>query len=185
MAAKNRRLMHGRIKHVYSLWLMPEGQIALRLHELIAKFSREYSTPRFEPHVTLIGELDMAEAALLTRVKDLASKTPPFDVRFNKVEYLDRYFQCVFIKAEKTRDLMKAHSCACAVFGLKKDQAYMPHLSLIYGHLTPQVKYSIVQAAGGSVDFQFCAEEIYLYYTGGMPADWHCVSSVALCPANH
>lgn len=185
MAARNRGLIQCIDKQVYSLWLMPEGQTALRLQELIARFSREYSTPRFEPHVTLIGECDMSETAVLVRTKELASKIQPFDIRLNRIEYLDRYFQCVFIKAEKTQDLMKARASACALFGQKKDEKYMPHLSLIYGNLPPRVKQSIVQSAGGTLELQFCAEKIYLYHTGGSPEHWYCVSSAILCRENH
>lgn len=177
--------MHAPVEHVYSLWLMPEGQTALRLQKLIARLSHEYSTPRFEPHVTLIGECDMSETAVLAKTKELASKIQPFDIRLNRIEYLDRYFQCVFIKAEKTHHLMKTRACAWALFGKKKDEKYMPHLSLIYGNLPPQVKQSIVQAAGDTLELQFRVEKICLYHTAGSPEQWYCVSSAILCRENY
>lgn len=127
----------------------------------------------------------MSETAVLARTKELASKIQPFDIRLNRIEYLDRYFQCVFIKAEKTHDLMKTRACARALFGKKKDEEYMPHLSLIYGNLPPQVKQSIVQSEGGTLELQFRAGKIYLYHTAGSPEQWYCVSSTTLCRENY
>lgn len=41
----------------YSLWLMPYRKVYYKLKELISQLSKSHSSPDFEPHVTLIGEV--------------------------------------------------------------------------------------------------------------------------------
>ncbi|UCG30397.1 MAG: 2'-5' RNA ligase family protein [candidate division WOR-3 bacterium] len=165
-----------RKKELYSLWLMPAGEIADRLQAMIIRFSHEHSTPKFKPHVTLIGELNIREATAIARTRELASQIEPFIITLGEVTHLNRYFRCVFIKAEKTPELMNAHSIARGVFGQKDVEIYLPHLSLVYGDLNFRARQSVIRCTGHTMKIEFSVREIFLYYTGGIPRDWHCVS---------
>lgn len=165
-----------RNEEVFSLWLMPKGEIAGELGALIMRLSREHSTPAFKPHVTLIGGIDLPSATAIARADELAAKIKPFDVTLGHLEHRDHYFRCVFIKAEQTKPLMKANSTARAFFGQRRREAYMPHLSLIYGNLDSQARQKAIQSIGRRMNITFRASEIFLYYTGGEPESWHCLS---------
>lgn len=41
----------------YSIWLMPEGDVLDKFSKLIIKISDEYNSPRYQPHITLLGDL--------------------------------------------------------------------------------------------------------------------------------
>jgi len=163
-------------RDVYSLWLMPGGEVATRLRKLIARLSNEYSTPRFEPHVTLVGELGLPKAKAIERTKKLAARIEPLEVKLSEVAHLDQYFRCVFIKGYTTRDLMNANSIARVLFEQKNAEEYTPHLSLVYGILNSHTRQRIITDVGDRMDIEFFANEIYLYYTGGQPKNWHRVS---------
>jgi len=179
MAAKPGRMTADRVKReVYSLWLMPSGKLAIQLRTLIAKLSNEYLTPTFEPHVTLIGELNLPKATVIARTKKLAAQTEPFEVKLSQVANLDRYFRCVFIKAHNTKGLMNAYSAARVLFEQENAEKYIPHLSLVYGNLKSHTRQSIIRDIGEKMDVGFSAKEIYLYYTGGQPHDWRRVSII-------
>lgn len=167
-------------KEVYSLWLLPVGKTRDDLQRIIADFSRKYSTPRFEPHVTLIGEIQAPAPVVKSQTENLATLLEPFKIRLREVAYLDRYFRCVFIKAEKTNALIDAHSKACAVLDHGDDEDYMPHLSLVYGNLAPSTKRRVVQEIENVLLVDFEVKDIHLYNTGGQPEAWHRILRVRL-----
>jgi 2'-5' RNA ligase len=160
-------------KGVYSLWLMPGGHLATQLQALITQLSNEHSTPKFEPHVTLIGELAISEKEAVTKTRQLAKMLRPFTIALREVTWLNEYFRCVFIRAEKTPDLLSANSKACEVFEQPNDTNYMPHLSLVYGDLTRPVKEQIIGGIGQESYVDFEVKGISLYYTNRQPQEWH------------
>jgi 2'-5' RNA ligase len=176
MAAGNGRMMARTRKEIFSLWLMPEERIAHDLSTLIARLSGKHSTPSFEPHVTLIGDINLPTAAAIAKADELAARIEPFEVALNRVEQHDRYFRCIFIKADKTEPLMKAYSMARAVFGHEENEKYMPHLSLVYGNLDAQTRQRVIHSIGNVMNITFHVSEIFLYFTAGDPAGWHCLS---------
>ena len=163
---------------MYSLWLMPRGRIAEELQKLIADLSMKYKTPVFQPHVTLIGELNLPKARAVNRTKELVDRITPFEIRLAEVSYLEEYFRCIFINARKTRDLTNAHETACELFRQRSHEDYMPHLSLIYGHLSSRTKQIIIQEIGDKIEMEFLTSEIHLYYTGGDPEGWYKVAEM-------
>ncbi|KPL14762.1 hypothetical protein AMJ74_02775 [candidate division WOR_3 bacterium SM1_77] len=165
---------------VYSLWLMPRGHVADELQTLIADLTRKHMTPSFQPHVTLIGSLNLPKAVAVSKTKELATQIKPFIVKLSEVAYLDQYFRCVFIKAERTTGLMTAHLTARDLFDYQQDEDYMPHLSLVYGDLQSITKRAIIQRIGVEMNIEFLAVELYLYYTGGQPKEWCCVLKAPL-----
>ena len=155
---------------------MPRGEIADELSSLIRRLSREHSTPAFEPHVTLIGEINLPRATAISRTRDLAASIRPFDIRLTRMAHHDRYFQCIFLLADKTPGIMKAHSTACTVFELTDTEEYKPHLSLVYGKLDRETRQRVILRIGDMMNITFRAREIFIYYTEGEPAGWHCLS---------
>ena len=181
MATGHARMKPDRTKEeTYSLWLMPTGQTRDGLKKLISELSKKYSTPRFEPHVTLIGEIQSLLTAARPKTEKLATLIKPFEIRLREVAYLDQYFRCVFVKAEKTTALMNAHSIAHIEFEQNNTKSYMPHLSLVYGDLATSTKRRIIHEIGKELVLDFGVTDIHLYYTGGKPKEWHPIFSTRL-----
>lgn len=181
MAASRRRMNGiGKAKEMYSLWLMPTGQTRDYLQKLILELSRKYSTPRFEPHVTLSGEIQAPITELRANTVKIATLMEPLEIRLRKVAYLNQYFRCIFIQAEKTKALMRAHKIACTALAQDSDDDYMPHLSLMYGDLSRSMKQGVIQELGKEVAVDFGIKDLHLYYTGGQPKEWYPVFSVRL-----
>jgi 2'-5' RNA ligase len=177
MAAKHKRMRAAnKRRELFSLWLMPRGQSAVQLQALIEKLSRAYSTPAFQPHVTLIGGINLSERVAIRKTDEVAARVKPFRIRLSEVTYLDEYFRCVFIKARRTRSLLNAYHIARAVFGTGNHEEYMPHLSLIYADLSNEQRQNIIGNIGCNVEILFIAKEIFLYSTAGRPKNWYCVS---------
>jgi putative hydrolase of the HAD superfamily len=162
---------HRKASH-YSVWLMPTGEVRRQLAEAILDLSREYSTPPFEPHVTLAGGIVGPAQEVVSKMADLASRIQPFTVRLTEVAGLDDYFRCLFIRVATTRSLMSANKAAREVFNLAKQPAFMPHLSLLYGNLPSSVKERIVTSLAQRFQLEFKASSLHLYLIENEPAAW-------------
>jgi len=157
----------------YSLWLMPSGDIYDELAKINSELSREHGSPSFEPHVTLIGELIGSEEDMLHKTSELAAVIRPYRIKLTRIGYLPEFSRCLFIKVEKTDDVMEANLRAGEIFNLQKSPEYMPHLSLMYGRFSPETKEEIVRKMGREFELSFDVNSIHLFLTGYPPQNWH------------
>jgi 2'-5' RNA ligase len=159
---------------------MPSGPAYRRLRGVILKLSRQYSTPVFKPHVTLLGRIVGARREVLAKSAQLARIMRPLAIRLGSLDSLDEYYRCLFVSAAKTRPLMKAYRAARRIFNLKKRPAYMPHLSLMYGSFPSRLKARIIRKLGGRFDLEFDVGSLHLYSTAGKPRAWRQVKAFSL-----
>lgn len=168
----------------YALWLM----LARAAHEhfatLIERLSREHGTPRFAPHITLLGHIAGDETGLAVEARELARRLVPFDVRLTEAGYLDEYHRALFVYVGRSSPLMQARAAAEERFGVIIEPAYMPHLSLLYGDLPAARKEAILDDIGRYFDITATVERLALLAVAGpRPRDWRTVCACAL--GNH
>ena len=168
----------------YSIWLMPTGDVHARLFALMRELAKDYYTPVFEPHVTLIGGLLDPEGEILSKTSRLAGLLRPFNVRLGGVAHLDGFFTCLFIRAEETQELLAAHSEARSVFGRWQDPRFMPHLSLMYGNLSRDIRIRIISQIGSELNASFEATGLHLFRTSGPVEGWGRIHEFCLATEN-
>lgn len=166
--------------HGYSLWLMPEGAVYESLSRLISQLAGEHSTCVFEPHVTLLGQLPETEKEILSKTSQLSTILPPQEIKLTTVDYLDEFFRCLFIRAEESGWILDVNRKAREIFGRTNDPPFMPHLSLVYGNLSSEVKERIISEIGKGLDFTFPAASLHLFATEGDPDQWRRVQEFPL-----
>ncbi len=159
--------------HVYSIWIQPTGEVCSELSDIISRLSREYSTPAFEPHITLLGELVGQEEELVSRTRQLAIQLHPYVVELEDVDGLDEFYRCLFVHIKETDPVMAANAQARKLFRRKSDGKYMPHLSLLYGDLKPTTKEEIKASLGKTIRWNFPVDRIHLVSTYGNTKDWY------------
>ena len=170
---------HQKLPH-YSLWLMPGGEVRRRLAETILELSREYATPAFAPHVTLAGGIVGPAREVASKLQDLARRITPFTVRLTAVDGLEEYFRCLFVRVAKTCPIMRANEAAREVFELAPQPAFMPHLSLLYGHLPSKLKDGIIASLGWRFQLEFKVTRLHLCLIRSAPQAWRRVASAGL-----
>ena len=152
---------------------MPAGRIYTNLNNTIRGISREYGTPSFEPHVTLIGGPEGSKEEILIRLAQLAGQVRPYQITLTSVDYLNEYFRCLFVKVSKSKSVMNANLKTSNVFNFKHYSTYLPHLSLMYGKVSIKGKKEIIKKIGRDFNIKFYANSIHLFYTFGDPSGWH------------
>lgn len=158
---------------------MPTGKVYDRLAKITARLSKKYNSPRIRPHVTLIGGFTGDIENLLSKAEALSKRTRPFSIRLSELDSLDEFFRCVFMRAEKTPELAKAHETARKLFSLSKDD-YLPHLSLIYGDFDEETKKNIIRSIG-KLDIEFEARSIHFVFNNERNRSWPELEKFGLC----
>jgi len=156
----------------YSLWLEPSGDIAFRLQERIKKLSEKYETPFFSPHVTLLGGLNTRETELVTLANTLASSLDPFELVLTKAGYEDKFYRSLYVHVEATNHLKEIHRMARQLFDVNYEDNFVPHLSLMYGELSPKEKERILNVMGREFHIRFPVKSIVIMQTDGEPDQW-------------
>jgi 2'-5' RNA ligase len=159
---------------------MPAGDVRDRMSRTIRRLSARFSAPEFPPHVTLLASCGGDCMEMIRRSARLAATLRPFAIRLEEIDFRDEYFRCLFVHAALTRPLRKAHHAACQEFCRRRESAFMPHLSLLYGNLPPSIKGELTAELGPRLDVQFKVRSLNLYRTHGEPHLWRQVARFGL-----
>jgi len=163
-----------------SLWLVPTGAAHERAARLIRELSDRLGTPRFEPHLTLLGGLGRARADAERQAALAAGRLRPFTVRLTRVGQRAEYFRSLFVEAARTPELLEARAVAEEAFGAPRGAAFAPHLSLLYSRLSRPQKEPLLAEVGREWHAEFRAEALHLFSTAGDPPHWHAVARFPL-----
>ena len=164
----------------YSLWIVPTGDVCDHLSLILHRLNARYGSPEFSPHVTLLGRCVGPRGELIRQSARVAAALRPFVLRLEKIDFLDAYFRCLFVRAALTDPLKRAHQSACQAFGHVREPAFMPHLSLLYGNFPRSLKEEVIAEIGLRLDLQFKVRSLHLYRTHGEPRHWRRVASFGL-----
>ncbi|MGH7231842.1 MAG: 2'-5' RNA ligase family protein [Nitrospiraceae bacterium] len=165
----------------YHLWLKPSGEAYERLASAIRELADKLKAPIFEPHVTLLSPLSGTEEEHRRRTKQLAQRLRPFPIILIEPAYRDEYFQCVFMKAVDTPQLMEARTQARHLFSHAGRDVYMPHVSLLYGLYPTELKQELIGALPPDLRMTFGATAVHLVRSDSDdPKDWHEISAIAM-----
>ena len=159
---KRARHRHQNRTVAYSLWFEPPSTIAndddddkSKTVESLTSRAKKFIVAEnakndvaFEPHVTLLGPIyhDSADESELVaktarmvreiqREEGHKNKRRRFgEIRFPKGAQIGTtYFQCVYLEAEVTMNLIRAREKAIETFDVRDARRYVPHMSLVYG----------------------------------------------------
>jgi cyclic phosphodiesterase-like protein len=166
----------------YHFWFKPSGDAYNVLARTIRDLSQELNAPIFEPHISLIGNLDGTEEYLIRKTEELAHQLEPFKAILTEASHRDTHFQCLFMLVDKTPRLMTAHAVASDFFS-KPDQDFMPHVSLVYGSYPESRKKLIIDNLPTDIRTSFEVTMLYLIRAESPdPKDWHEIGPFPMRP---
>ena len=156
----------------FALWLMPSGTAHARLAQLITELAREWSGPRFDPHVTLLGGITGETAKIVGQCEQLAASLRPFEIHLTEPGHLDDYYRSLFIHVAHSPPLLQANTQAREVFNCSGDPNYLPHVSLLYGNHPAELKERIIAKRVVGRNLKFSVARLFLIDLAGEPQDW-------------
>jgi 2'-5' RNA ligase len=162
-----------------SLWLVPEPKARRRLGATIARLARRLGTPRFAPHVTLIGGLRRPPHQLSAVAARIARATVPFELCAASFGERREFYRCVFVAFERSRALAEMRARARRTLGPSR-RRFFAHLSVVYGDLDARTRRGLVAKLARASRAPIRFARLQLMRTEGEPRDWRLVASFAL-----
>ena len=137
-----------------SLWLVPQPDDHDYLQAFIDQLATQYQAPRFSPHVTLAGRLQVPEA-FQPYLAQLASVTPILNLANIRLEHSAEWFRTVYIRTSLEVHLETLRQQVYELWPHNAIKPYMPHISLIYKTLASPQRQEIIQALNIKDQFRF------------------------------
>ncbi|MBI4038427.1 2'-5' RNA ligase family protein [Candidatus Daviesbacteria bacterium] len=154
----------------YALWLMPKGDIYKKYAGLIKKLAKEYNGPVFEPHITLLGDIELPEHEVKKRTEELISGQKPLQINLGEIGYEDYHFRALFVQAVISPQLQNLHDRTKQIFNMEIPP-YMAHLSLLYGNYPNLKKEKIIKSIGRNQNSTFEINNVFVQ-KAGLVKDW-------------
>ena len=161
---------------MYSIWLLPHTDKHKDLNQLIIKLSQENNGPCFSPHITLLSGIQGSENELIITTSKLAAKMKDLPVKTNAAETQDSFYKSLTLKIVETRLLLESRQQAETLFHLKPKDKFIPHLSLLYGNQSAQVKEQIIASLKDKFKLDLLIDRVALVSIIGPPEKWTIVS---------
>lgn len=145
-----------------SVWIRPGGEALDRIVECIRLVQRRVDGPPVQPHVSLLGGIEATEAGAGLKLKHLAARLAPFEIRLADIDWRDEYYRALFAAVEPSEAIEQAHRLAHEAFEMMPPDPFEPHVSLAYGRIDEAMKQELAEALEGRLDIAFPATAVCL-----------------------
>jgi hypothetical protein len=165
-----------------SLWLVPDEPERERLARLIAGLARRFDAPPFPPHVTLLAGLRTREGEAMRRGAEMCRALEPIHLRASRVETRPSHFRCLALRVEETLGLLTTRAQAAIAFDHPEEDAYEPHLSLLYAEPRFGAEAAALAEVKDAVPVRFGVDRLEVWRTSGPVAEWKALGGWAFGP---
>lgn len=155
---------------IYSIWVVPPEPVYSQIKDCIIELAQRFDSPIFEPHMTLLGNIDKDISEIEEKVKDLASSIDKLELSLGSVSFSTTYFQSVFVRVNSTAKLMQLNIETKKLFGMENN-VFMPHMSLLYGGHDMLTREKIAQCIKIESE-KFLVNELFIASTGSGLKGW-------------
>lgn len=168
----------------YSLWLLPSTDQDASLVETIARLSALMAGARFEPHVTIQGDVDLPLPALQQLARTIAAQVTVQTWNVDAVGADDHFFRCLYLRLAPSTAFDAMQAAVAAAAGTTTGQSPFPHLSLVYAPPHPDNQHLCQVLAEQFANRPLTLDRIAVVRCSSqLPVtDWAIESAYALAP---
>ena len=158
---------------------MPSDAAAQSLRDVVGALARAYDAPVFEPHMTLIGDLQGPPDRTHDACVQVMQGAGAIDARISGIATSPAYFMSLFADLSLSVDLMPARHRLSQLLRGRDAPDFRPHLSLAYG-LTEAQRARAESRDFGHKDLVFKRLAV-VHSAKSVPiADWSILSEITL-----
>ncbi|HSB83129.1 MAG TPA: hydrolase [Nitrosarchaeum sp.] len=129
---------------MYAIWLTFAENDRDYLKSIIDKISEKYNAPKFEPHITIYGLLNLKMNLIDSVIKEVSQNSNSILVKKSKILQSDVLWKTVYIELEMNQQLGIIHNNLKKHFEKILKYEFSPHISLIYKILSIEKKIKII-----------------------------------------
>jgi 2'-5' RNA ligase len=159
---------------MYSLWLKPSVESYRRYQSIISNLASDYKTPNFEPHVTILSDIEYLKDGDFYQIGVLAALTKVFDVKLTVLSMQNSYFKSLYGGIQNNKEINSLNSELQSLFP-QNVYSFQPHFSLLYSNVPKGKKLKIIKEQRETIPKLIGLEGIQVVKTIGKPADWEIV----------
>ena len=164
----------------WSVWLEPCSADTVRYRKLISECCEKFSSPVFEPHITLFGRVGIEPESTFSFFEDLISNHTSFSLKTLGVTTGEPPWKSLFIQLGECEALLNLQSNINNLFKSFRHYTFDPHISLAYGDLTINQNEMDVIALPESIRFSAVA----LVMTPDTIESWKYIKKYSLVDQN-
>lgn len=97
-------------KEVYSVWALPDEETEPRFRKLMEALRSEFTGPRFDPHVTVVGAIDLTADEAKKMFDAACHGLKAYTATVDSVSTGTFFYQCVFLLLRSTPEVTKNNS---------------------------------------------------------------------------
>lgn len=173
----------------YSFWLRPTSANFDALSDYVAHFAHLFGTEIFEPHMTLIGDINIvsedAEEKLLNIMTQIGEEVSSFTAPIIDVRQEEYFFRSFYLAFALVKPLQALKKKAATLIGQDEYSGFMPHISLAYGIEDGDLKRMEIEKLKTTFDGLSMSFDRLVLVTSSAKTpikDWQVKHSLALSP---
>lgn len=116
----------------YSIWLGFGGESAEKLLTAISSLAKTFSGPVFQPHLTLVGDLDVDLEEARKFAEIFGKSAMPAELAVRDVEVSTKYFMAMYLAVDIPSELQKTREHIARLANPATYELDSPHVSLLY-----------------------------------------------------
>lgn len=180
--------MTGRVRGVHCepmtslmTWLVPAvGPVRDGLVGTVKRLATQFDAPAFQPHVTLIPNIDDSGAgARAVALASQAAATSPVDLTFASVGQEETYFRALYLIPEPSEQLVAVRESLLGL-GSLEPWSFRPHLSLLYSDISEDRKRFLIDLIDVGLPLTVRFDAIELWSATPAVRDWYRVAKFPL-----
>jgi 2'-5' RNA ligase len=117
----------------YSIWLEFDDTSNSALQDEVMAISNEFGGPRFAPHLTMIGDLDLPVKAVEMMAEQIARSWHPEKLLVEDVGASTKYFMALYLEIRIPDSMVTLRNSLFLAADATKVSQDEPHVSLAYG----------------------------------------------------
>jgi 2'-5' RNA ligase len=129
---------------MFAVWLIPEKKDKEYLGKIIKNLSQKYNSPKFLPHITIYGLVNLEPSILEVFIKSSVKNLKSFKIKNTGVGYSDQIWKSIFINIESNDDLNLINNRLTKNLNFYSSYQFDPHISLIYKQMPIPEKRKII-----------------------------------------
>lgn len=92
--------------HVYSVWGLPSDDVKQRVKDVMNTLRSEFNGPDFDPHVTVVGAIDLTPEDALEKFKSACKGLNAYTAYGRGVSTGTFFYQCVYLLLDTTPEVL-------------------------------------------------------------------------------
>lgn len=141
---------------MHSIWLMPDRPGKERFSATITSLSRELGSPLFEPHLTLLGDIEANPDVTKRVCSNLLDGFVPSNGMAVGAEGEESYFTSLFLAIKVPPKIVQLRKDLAAALRHGNPGIFRPHISLAYGPIANHVRKNLAtELAKQYRDYEF------------------------------